>query len=401
MPMEKEIYQISINDIIPNRFQPRLSFDDKAMEELTLSIKEHGIIQPLVLRKLGNKYEIIAGERRYKASIRAGLEKVPAIIMNLDDNISAEVALVENVQRKDLSPLEEAKSYQQLLDRGYLTQEELAKKIGKDQSTISNKLRLLSLPNEVHDALLTGKISERHARSLLSLKTSNQQLDMLTNIMNNRLTVRQTDEAIKDILDQNSDEEKVINLMSNPIFPNIISNEKEDKQTFNQEKEQDMFPRFNEPNLNFQMPNIEPIENIENKDINPTLIETPTIADLFKPKENQPTVQPEEEKKFYNVGLMENEAPNMVMDNIVKEEPIYAKEAINEMPFIPNFNNEENTIETPIIPNVESVENKIDLKEAITKIRLAKEELEKLGFNIDIEEFDFESIYQMIIKIKK
>lgn len=117
---------------IPNRFQPRLSFDEQGLNELAESIRQHGIIQPLVLRKIGDKYEIIAGERRYKASYIAGLTKVPAVIIDLNDNESAEVAIVENIQRKDLSPIEEAKSYKKLLDRGYLTQDQLASRMGKN-----------------------------------------------------------------------------------------------------------------------------------------------------------------------------------------------------------------------------------------------------------------------------
>ena len=124
MNMEEKILQIPIEDIIPNRFQPRLTFDDKALQELSSSIKQHGIIQPLVLRKLGDKYEIIAGERRYKAAQMAGLTTVPAVISNIDDDKSAEVALIENIQRKNLTAIEEAKSYKNLLDRGYLTQEQ-------------------------------------------------------------------------------------------------------------------------------------------------------------------------------------------------------------------------------------------------------------------------------------
>ena len=125
MKMEENVLQVNIDDIIPNRFQPRLSFDEQGLKELASSIKEHGIIQPLVLRKLGNKYEIIAGERRYKASVMAGLTKVPAVISNIDDNSSAEIALVENIQRRNLTPIEEARSYKNLLDKGY-TQEQLA-----------------------------------------------------------------------------------------------------------------------------------------------------------------------------------------------------------------------------------------------------------------------------------
>ena len=144
MKMEDNVLQVSVDDIIPNRFQPRLAFDEQGLNELAESIRQHGIIQPLVLRKIGDKYEIIAGERRYKASYIAGLTKVPAVIIDLNDNESAEVAIVENIQRKDLSPIEEAKSYKKLLDRGYLTQDQLASRMGKNQSTVSNKLRLLN-----------------------------------------------------------------------------------------------------------------------------------------------------------------------------------------------------------------------------------------------------------------
>ena len=194
--MEKEIIEVSLDDIIPNRFQPRLSFDEDALNELAKSIRQHGIIQPLVLRKVGNKYEIIAGERRYKASYIAGLTKVPAVVIDLNDNESAEVAIVENIQRKNLSPIEEAKSYKKLLDRGYLTQDELANRMGKTQGAISNKLRLLNLSQEVQDALLNNQISERHARSLLRVENEDEQLEILNKIITQRLNVRDTDNLI-------------------------------------------------------------------------------------------------------------------------------------------------------------------------------------------------------------
>jgi len=194
---ESQVLNVPIEDIIPNRFQPRLNFDENGLKELAASIKEHGIIQPLVLRRLGDKYEIIAGERRYKASKLAGLTSVPAIISALDDQKSAEVAIVENVQRRDLSSIEEAKSYKALLDKGYLTQEELAKKMGLSQSAISNKLRLLSLANGVQNALMEGKISERHARSLLQVDDLEEQEKWLETIIEERLTVRELDKRLK------------------------------------------------------------------------------------------------------------------------------------------------------------------------------------------------------------
>ena len=198
--MEKEIIEVSLDDIIPNRFQPRLAFDEDALNELAKSIRQHGIIQPLVLRKVGNKYEIIAGERRYKASFIAGLTKVPAVVIDLNDNESAEVAIVENIQRKNLSALEEAKSYKKLLDRGYLTQDELAIKMGKTQGSISNKLRLLNLTETVQNALLNNEISERHARSLLRLEDPEEQEEVLQRIISERLNVRDTDTLINSIL---------------------------------------------------------------------------------------------------------------------------------------------------------------------------------------------------------
>jgi len=196
MNLEQTVLQVHIEDIIPNRFQPRLNFDEQGLQELAASIKEHGIIQPLVLRKLGNKYEIIAGERRYKAAQIAGLTTVPAVISNIDDNASAEVALVENVQRRNLTAIEEARSYKNLLDKGYLTQDQLAKRMGLSQPAIANKLRLLNLDEEVQQALLEEKISERHARTLLTLPLEEQR-EWLHRIINERLTVRQLDLELK------------------------------------------------------------------------------------------------------------------------------------------------------------------------------------------------------------
>lgn len=211
--LDKEVIEVALDDIIPNRFQPRLAFDEGALNELAKSIKEHGIIQPLVLRKIGNKYEIIAGERRYKAAYIAGLRKVPAVTIDLNDNESAEVAIVENIQRKDLSPIEEAKSYKKLLERGYLTQEQLATRMGKTQATISNKLRLLNLSPKVQDALLNNKISERHARSLLRIEDKSKQEELLDNIIENRINVKDTDDMINNML-SNKEEERVVEPIS-------------------------------------------------------------------------------------------------------------------------------------------------------------------------------------------
>jgi len=197
-----EVVYLYLDDIIPNRFQPREIFDDQALKELAVSIKEHGVIQPIIVRKVENKYEIIAGERRYKASTMAGLTKIPAIVKNLDDKESSKVALIENLQRRDLTPIEEARTYQKILElENGMTQEQLAQTMGKTQSVVSNKLRLLALPDEVQDALLKEKISERHARSLLNINNKNDQVRMLDKIIAERMTVRELDKEIKEMND--------------------------------------------------------------------------------------------------------------------------------------------------------------------------------------------------------
>ena len=221
---ENQVINIPIEDIIPNRFQPRLAFDEEGLKELSDSIKQHGVIQPLVLRRLGNKYEIIAGERRYKAAKLAGLMGVPAIISQMNDNESAEVAIVENVQRKDLSAIEEAKSYKALLDKGYLTQEELAKKMGLSQSEVSNKLRLLTLPEEVQTALIENKISERHARSLLQLGSSEEQINWLKIILDERLTVRDLDKKIKETMNKTNSGDEIPIIAPVPNIADIRKN---------------------------------------------------------------------------------------------------------------------------------------------------------------------------------
>ena len=188
---------LNMNDILPNRFQPRIRFDEEKLEELAESIGKYGVIQPIVVRPIGNKFEIIAGERRYKASMLANRSTIPAIVVNLSDKDSEEIALLENVQRQELSPIEEAVSYKRILDMGYITQEGLAKKLGKSQSTIANKIRLLNLDDEVQSYLLNNRISERHARSLLRIPNKDKQVEMLHRIVEERLTVKQTDKEIE------------------------------------------------------------------------------------------------------------------------------------------------------------------------------------------------------------
>ena len=214
MDNKNEIIYIKLSDIVPNRYQPRIDFDEESLNELIISIKNYGIIEPLVVRQLGDKYELIAGERRYKAASRLGITEVPAIIKNVDDNTSAELALIENLQRKDLNAYEEAKAYEQIINMNNITQEQLASKIGKSQGNIANKLRLLSLPDAVQAALARNSISERHARSLLKLNDRVKQVEILNKIINERLNVKDTDEYIKSLI-------KPDNQLEQPIDNNL------------------------------------------------------------------------------------------------------------------------------------------------------------------------------------
>ena len=262
-----KVVEIDINEILPNRFQPRIQFDEEEILELSDSIKEHGVIQPIVVRTIGDKYEIIAGERRYKASVLAGKETVPVIVKNLNDKDSAEIALIENIQRKNLTPIEEALSYKKILDMGYLTQENLALKLGKSQSAVANKIRLLNLSDEVQEALLENKISERHARSLLKLSTSKLQNEMLNRIVTERLTVRKADEEIEKLKNNTSDEgdtdeQKIIEKgeinMNNNMFgiPNIPQNEQPTIPNF------DIFGTTNQQPMEPQQPMVSPVQEV-------------------------------------------------------------------------------------------------------------------------------------------
>ncbi|WP_410984878.1 nucleoid occlusion protein [Bacillus cereus] len=199
----EEIQEIPIANIIPNRYQPRTVFDDARIDELALTIRTHGLIQPIVIRQYEEeKYEIIAGERRFRAATKLGWEKVPAIIKNLNDTETASVALIENLQREELTAIEEAVAYQKLIELHNLTQEALAQRLGKGQSTIANKLRLLKLPEEIKQALLEKSITERHARALIPLKNEELQLKVLQEIIEKQLNVKQAEERIAKLLEE-------------------------------------------------------------------------------------------------------------------------------------------------------------------------------------------------------
>ena len=198
----KDAQEMPVEEIVPNPFQPRKTFYNESLQELANSIKEFGVIQPLIVRKNeAGAYELVAGERRLRASKLAGLTHVPVIVKDFDDKEMAELAMIENLQREDLHFLEEAEGFQQLIQNFSFTQEELARRMGKNQSTIANKLRLLKLGPEVRQVIIEQNLTERHARSLLKLEDNRLQLEVLEIIKEKGLNVRETEELIEEFLE--------------------------------------------------------------------------------------------------------------------------------------------------------------------------------------------------------
>lgn len=345
--MNKEVVELYLDDIIPNRFQPREVFNEEALRELSASIKEHGVIQPIIVRKIGDKYEIIAGERRYKATAMAGLTKIPAIIRNLDDKEASKVALLENLQRKDLTAIEEARTYQKILELDSMTQEELGRTMGKSQAAIANKMRLLSLPDEVQEALLQDKISERHARSLLNLDTSEEQITMLNQIITNRMTVRELDNKIREmkglppIPSMTTDNVTIVaengpKVEVNKIEDNILS-------SINKDTEADDYWS------DMPLPKTNPIEELE------------ILDDEEEIKEDSKA-----EPKIEEVPKFQQPASDFkLIDELLKTTKTYT------------------------------------IKDAVNEIKSVTAKAQNKGINIKVEEMDFENNYQIIINIEK
>lgn len=205
----EEVVNIAIEKIVPNRYQPRTVFDETKIEELARTIHTHGVIQPIVIRKMEDeKYEIIAGERRFRAMSKLQWKEVPAIIRNLSDKETASIALIENLQREELTAIEEAVAYQKLLKLHELTQEALAQRLGKGQSTVANKLRLLKLPEEVQQAILKKELSERHARALMQIKEKELQLQLMDMTIENHWNVKQLEQKVEEIINPPLKEDK-------------------------------------------------------------------------------------------------------------------------------------------------------------------------------------------------
>ena len=415
-----EVVQLYLDDIIPNRFQPREVFDEKALKELAVSIKEHGVIQPIIVRSVNGKYEIIAGERRYKASALAGLTKIPAIIRDLDDKESSKVALLENLQRKNLNPIEEARTYQKILELDQMTQEELAKTMGKSQSAVANKIRLLSLNDAVQDALLKEEISERHARALLNIPDTKKQKDMLKKVIDEKMSVRVLEEEIKKEYPKEQEEKEVSEnkeetkeevvastnafVNDNPLTPTTDLPEDPSKigtvtiapPEEDGEEGHNKFINFGEigkeEKEKEKLPDVKTVDVDEIKekavDINPIGggDSLDNLLSFAKPTTEQETptfITPAE--KIVKSDSLDNDED--------RGSDYFQMPAEFQAP--PVFNNKSDN-------DIFSSENtNFTSKDAIDKLKELVEELKKKGIKIDSNEINFDKSYQMIIKIEK
>jgi len=197
IPSAPGVTEVEVDSIVPNPRQPRQAFDPQALQELASSIREQGLVQPLVVTEVEAGYQLLIGERRWRAAKLAGLDVVPVVVRDVSPQQMLELALVENLQREDLNPLETATAYQQLVEEFGMTQQQVADKVGKNRVTVTNTLRLLKLPAQVKDALLQGEITEGHARSILRLESERAQLEMLKQVVKGGLSVRQTEEMVR------------------------------------------------------------------------------------------------------------------------------------------------------------------------------------------------------------
>lgn len=231
LSMDQEIKRIPISVIKPNPYQPRKQFDQKALEELSQSIKTYGVIQPINVRRLDDiNYELIAGERRLRASKLADMKEIPAIVVDRDNEDSAIIAMMENLQREDLNFIEEAYGYDSLIREHGFTQKEIAEKIGKSQSTIANKLRVLKLPKELQTVLVEENLTERHGRVLLKLPTDELKAEVLEKVIKNSLNVRKTEDLVEKTIenlkstDEDKGKQKIKSLINIKIYLNTLKN---------------------------------------------------------------------------------------------------------------------------------------------------------------------------------
>ena len=420
-----EVVQLYLDDIIPNRFQPREIFDERALKELAVSIREHGVIQPIIVRSVQNgKYEIIAGERRYKASALAGLTKIPSIIRNLDDKESSKVALLENLQRKNLNPIEEARTYQKILEIDQMTQEELAKTMGKSQSAVANKLRLLSLPDDIQESLLKEQISERHARALINIPDSKKQKEMLKKIIDNKMSVRSVEEEIKRLYSKNNDSTQVRPELSNNeqiATTNAFVNSSPLMPTAELPADESNFGKVTiAPPEGEAMPtgkfiNYGEIDKAREEAINNQIAEKPpaiTSIDINDLKSNTNDIStPSGGSSLDNLLNIGGQTSFITpAEQIVKTESTLEKENKSKDYFnnsdlsafnIPQETSNISPMNNGMIPISNVADENYTIEEATEKIRNLVEDLKAHGINISTNEMNFEKSFQIIIKLYK
>ncbi len=374
-----EVKELDLNDILPNRFQPRIKFNEELILDLSESIKEHGVIQPIIVRPIDDKYEIVAGERRFKASVLAGLTTIPSIVLNLEDKDSIEYALLENVQREDLSAIEEAITYKKILDMGYITQVQLAQKLGKSQSAIANKLRLLKLCDEVQEALMERKISERHARSLLTLESHNEQKKLLYKVIKEKLTVRQLDKEISELpkLDDKKEKEDLNDSANEAISTTVTTENIDDNDVINDVKKLDNSKEDgidsknitdDEKDLNDKKMNLEPtildeVSSVKTGEID-NENEHVNVDEKVEVNNNMFNTEFEDNKiqsgKFFNANLVKKEDNQKDLDNSKNSSDISSGNSSNSNIFTakmsellspqnPNSNNNEKINDSNLI----------------------------------------------------
>ena len=430
---KQEILQLNLDDIIPNRFQPREVFDEKALKELAASIKEHGVIQPIIVRKVNEKYEIIAGERRYKASALAGKTTIPAIVKNLDDKESSKVALLENLQRKNLNPIEEAKTYQKILEIDEMTQEELAKTMGKSQSAVSNKLRLLQLTDEVQQAVLKEEISERHARTLLRLEDAKKQKEMLHKVIKEKINVRELEKLIDEISPRKKEEEieekEDVSISNNFLNSTPLETTVELQNPNDGYGEIKIIPPEGEENnpaipkfLNYG--EIKDEEEEEDEESKNNFFNSIEPIDLNSMKQNTQDINKNQSSSSTSLDSLLNLQANT---NNTSNNYLTPSEAIEKTHVGESDDKVEDYFKSSNLPNISlpdevrttnssdtSLKDVIDdmnkkelenqpltLDRAKEKIKEFINELKDSNLNIKTDEMDFEKSYQMIIKIEK
>ncbi|MBE5995837.1 MAG: ParB/RepB/Spo0J family partition protein [Lachnospiraceae bacterium] len=215
------VVMMKISQVEPNRNQPRKEFDKEKLEELAESIRQYGVIQPLLVQKNDGYYEIIAGERRWRASQMAGIREVPVIIRDYTEQEVVEISLIENIQREDLNPIEEANAYVRLMDEFHMTQENIAQRVSKSRAAVTNAIRLLRLPDEIREMLIYGELTEGHARALLSIPDAEAQIKAAKTIVQNGASVRETEKLVKEILNPTVRKKRERDLQSDLIFRDL------------------------------------------------------------------------------------------------------------------------------------------------------------------------------------